>query len=277
MMDTKDVDETKAMEVGQALLEQHFSTNKDSKCEFRNDSTVYSLVEDTFEFALNASTFECKAGSAVEVGEELRKLVLSMFNQFLSPDGRFVDYKGMSKSKEFEVYEKLSAELQRVDLSQLSRNEKVAFFINIYNAMVIHATIKKGPPTWLWTRYKFFYQTFYIISGDVYNLQDIENGILRGNKKGVGMLSPPFSSGDKRKSVALETCEPLIHFALNCGAKSCPPIKTFSPNGLEVRRCFNRDWLSNGFEIKNDPLQSINYNRRFGYVFIFWIIKRCHI
>ena len=239
MIQSKDVDETKAMEIGQALLEQHFSTSKDAKTEFKNDSTVYSLIEDTYEFALNATTTECKAGSAVEVGEELRKLVLSMFNQYLSPDGRLVDYKGMAKSKEFEVYERLSAQLQRVELAQLSRNEKIAFFVNVYNAMVIHATIKKGAPTWLWTRYKFFYQTFYIISGDVYTLQDIENGILRGNKKGIGMLSPPFSSGDKRRSVALEIVEPLIHFALNCGAKSCPPIKTFSPDGLEVRVFYN--------------------------------------
>lgn len=29
--------------------------------------------------------------------------------------------------------------------------------------------------------------------------------------------------------VALTDAEPLIHFALNCGAKGCPPIKTYTP------------------------------------------------
>lgn len=29
--------------------------------------------------------------------------------------------------------------------------------------------------------------------------------------------------------VALPDAEPLIHFALNCGAKGCPPIKTYTP------------------------------------------------
>lgn len=38
----------------------------------------------------------------------------------------------------------------------------------------------------------------------------------------------PFGSSDPRLKVALETPEPLIHFALVCGAKSCPPIKTYS-------------------------------------------------
>ena len=28
--------------------------------------------------------------------------------------------------------------------------------------------------------------------------------------------------------IAVLQVDPRIHFALNCGAKSCPPIKTFS-------------------------------------------------
>ena len=33
--------------------------------------------------------------------------------------------------------------------------------------------------------------------------------------------------------MALTTPEPRIHFALVCGAKSCPPIKTYSPQVLD--------------------------------------------
>lgn len=29
--------------------------------------------------------------------------------------------------------------------------------------------------------------------------------------------------------VALPDVEPLIHFALNCGTKGCPPIKSYTP------------------------------------------------
>ena len=38
----------------------------------------------------------------------------------------------------------------------------------------------------------------------------------------------PFGKDDPRLEHALEEVEPRIHFALNCGAKSCPPIKTFT-------------------------------------------------
>lgn len=43
-----------------------------------------------------------------------------------------------------------------------------------------------------------------------------------------GQLFRPFGKSDPRLNVALGTHEALIHFALVCGAKSCPPIKTYS-------------------------------------------------
>lgn len=44
------------------------------------------------------------------------------------------------------------------------------------------------------------------------------------------MFTKPFGKKDVRAKVALEKHQPLIHFALVCGAKSCPPIKTYSAN-----------------------------------------------
>ena len=58
-----------------------------------------------------------------------------------------VDYQGISTSRKFEEYIRATSELKRVDLSHLSRNEKIAFFCNIYNALVIHAFVVQGPPT----------------------------------------------------------------------------------------------------------------------------------
>ncbi|XP_070194487.1 uncharacterized protein [Littorina saxatilis] len=167
-------------------------------------------------------------GLATQVGEDLRKLILKLHAAFLSKDGKKVDYKGIANSGEFQAYIRLAQELQRVDLEDCSRNEKLAFFVNIYNALVIHANVARGPPVNLWQRYKFFNTMKYIIGGYEYSLQDIENGVLRANRKGVGMLTKPFSKNDPRLNITLETAEPLIHFGLVCGAKSCPPIKTYT-------------------------------------------------
>ena len=68
-----------------------------------------------------------------------------------------VDYRGISQSKKFEAYVRATAELKRVDLSTMNREEKVAFFINIYNALVVHAFVVQGPPTNLWKRFLVSY------------------------------------------------------------------------------------------------------------------------
>uniref|UniRef100_A0A3B5KTJ5 Uncharacterized protein n=1 Tax=Xiphophorus couchianus TaxID=32473 RepID=A0A3B5KTJ5_9TELE len=163
----------------------------------------------------------------------LRELILKLFSEHLSADGKSVDYKGMSVDPAFERYCELAIQLQRVELLSLSREEKLAFFINIYNALVIHGYLRLGAPTNMWQRYKFFNYVSYLIGGEVFTLQDIENGVLRGNRKGIAQLRKPFSKTDPRLQMALPDAEPLIHFALNCGAKGCPPIKTYTPQDID--------------------------------------------
>jgi len=73
-----------------------------------------------------------------------------------------------------------------------------------------------------------------VIGGFLYSLNDIENGILRSNRQSMGTLyRKPFKSGDPRLKISLAHVDPRIHFALNCGAKSCPPIKTFSGDQVQ--------------------------------------------
>jgi hypothetical protein len=48
---------------------------------------------------------------------------------------------------------------------------------------------------------QFFNYVSYLIGGEVFTLQDIENGVLRGNRKGVAQLLKPFSKTDPRLQV----------------------------------------------------------------------------
>ncbi|KAK1788849.1 hypothetical protein P4O66_014847 [Electrophorus voltai] len=164
-----------------------------------------------------------------EVSEALRNLILKLYSHHLSTDGKSVDYRAMSKSPWLERYCEWTLQLQQAELLSLSREEKLAFFINVYNALVIHGNLRLSFPKTMWQRYRFFNYVSYLIGGEVFTLQDIENGVLRGNRKGVTQLLKPFSNNDPRLQVALPEVEPLIHFALNHGVKGCPPIKVYSP------------------------------------------------
>ncbi|XP_064382280.1 uncharacterized protein LOC135331148 [Halichondria panicea] len=218
-----------AVKFGLELQQKQFFHHVTFDHEFKDNSLFYRLLGDGYTRALNAQlSFACIPRPAVDVAKDLRRYIVEIYDDFLTADGAAVDYRGISASKKFERYVHATAELKRVDLSSLSREEKLAFFINMYNALVIHAFVVQGPPNNMWKRFRFFNVVSYIIGGRVYTLNDIESGILRANRKPVGAFKRPFSKDDPRLKVMLDECEPLIHFALVCGAKSCPPIKTYS-------------------------------------------------
>ena len=62
-----------------------------------------------------------------------------------------------------------------------------------------------------------------------YSLNDIENGLLRRNSRSaVPMTSAQFGRDDPRLAFMMDEVDPRIHFALNCGAQSCPPISVYA-------------------------------------------------
>ena len=148
----------------------------------------------------------------------------------------------MRASPEFDAYVDAAAELQTVDVHALTRAERVAFFLNVYNALVVHATAVVGPPSGFFDRLSYFDRHAYDIGGHAYTCDDIEHGVLRGNRPGAASLEAilgapgvsrgPFGSGDPRAAHTCVPMDPRIHFALVCGARSCPPIRTYTAEGL---------------------------------------------
>ena len=225
----KSIDIKSATELSQEFMKKKLVLSVDGAESLKYDGTLYRLVEDLPEKALNAGTpYYADVAEASGLAVSLRKSILKLYGTYLSENGKSVDYKGIAESDEFKEYVQLTLQLQRLSLDNLTREQLLAFFINIYNALVIHGNVQYGFPESAFQRYKFFNYTRYIIGGYAYSLQDVENGVLRNNRKGIGMLSKPFSKADPRIKFIVSPHEPLIHFALVCGAKSCPPIKTYS-------------------------------------------------
>ncbi len=132
--------------------------------------------------------------------------------KYVSAMGR-VNYRGLkSDQTEFDAFLKLLSE--NPPKEDWKRTEKLAYWINTYNAFTIklildNYPLKKitdldGGKTWDVKRIE--------ISGKKYSLNQIENDIIR----------PKFK--DAR-----------IHFAVNCGAIGCPPLlnQAFLPETLD--------------------------------------------
>ena len=71
------------------------------------------------------------------------------------------------------------------------------------------------------------------MGGYIFSLDDIEHGILRGNRKKHFFSGRPFSDSDSRKRFIIEGVDPRIHFALVCGSNSCPPIDVYEGSEID--------------------------------------------
>ena len=106
---------------------------------------------------------------------------------------------------------------------------KKAFWINIYNSFfqILRKVNQIEIP-------KIFTQKLIVIANTQWSLDDIEHGILRKFrfKYSLGYFPALFVS-KKLKSNAVSEIDYRIHFALNCGAKSCPPIAFYTRDDIE--------------------------------------------
>lgn len=105
----------------------------------------------------------------------------------------------------------------------------------MYNALVIDSTLQMGKPQTAMQRGAYFNTAAYTIGGRLYTLNDIEHGVLRCNAKPVGALRPRFGRGDDRLRFSRRgPVDPRLHFALNCGARSCPVVRLYSAERVQA-------------------------------------------
>ena len=158
-------------------------------------------MKNTMLIILALFTFSGALIAQTEPTPPAHKGLDSLLQKYVSDAGK-VDYKGLKTDKAaLDAYcDLLSANPVQ---EHWSREEKMAYWINAYNAFTLklitdHYPTKSimnfdGGKTWDIRRIR--------IGGKKYSLNNIENDILR----------PQF--GDAR-----------IHFAINCAARSCPPL-----------------------------------------------------
>jgi len=152
----------------------------------------------------------CRANEAVD-----QTIFTELLEKYVK-DG-FVDYRGFKNCESrLDAYLFI---LEKTDTKVLSRNERFAFYINAYNAWTIKLILGKYPGVKSIKDLGSIFgspwkKNICRIDGDVLSLDYIEHEILR----------PVFK-------------DPRVHFAINCAARSCPPLqsKPYSGDCLDVQ------------------------------------------
>ncbi|MGI4751528.1 MAG: DUF547 domain-containing protein [Janthinobacterium lividum] len=111
-------------------------------------------------------------------------------------------------------------------------SKKLAFWLNLYNGFT-QVLLKKDPDQYK-TRNAFFSSKQIKVAFQQLSLDEIEHGILRHSKIkwSEGYLGKPFPDIFE-KDFRVKRLDYRIHFALNCGAKSCPPIAFYDPEQID--------------------------------------------
>lgn len=115
--------------------------------------------------------------------------------------------------------------------SQLNNDEKrLSFWINAYNAYTQYF-LKKNPEPYKNDRNAYFKREQIEIAGYRLSFNDIEHGALRRGATiwSKGHFRIPFRNEFVNR-FKVSDVDHRIHFALNCGAKSCPPVSVYHPD-----------------------------------------------
>lgn len=125
-----------------------------------------------------------------------------LLTDYVSDEGN-VDYKSFKKNRQklLDYINNLSSIRSKDTFESLSKNEKLAYWINAYNALTIDLILRHYPLKSIKDIKDPWDQRFWKLGDKWYNLNEIEHHILR------------------------KMNEPRIHFAIVCASFSCPKLK----------------------------------------------------
>ncbi len=126
------------------------------------------------------------------------------------------------------------------DLGGREKSGQLAFYLNAYNAWILHRILEEYPSAGpggggFFGRNRFFKAKNLRVAGETTSFHVLENGLIR----------PLFK-------------EPRIHFALNCASTSCPPLHARAFVGEHLDETL--DVLANTFINRNAQAVRINGN-----------------
>ncbi|XP_044482983.1 uncharacterized protein LOC123209191 isoform X2 [Mangifera indica] len=132
----------------------------------------------------------------------------------------------------------LVEQLAKVNPIHLSSNEKLAFWINLYNALIMHAYLAYRVPRSDLKLFSLMQKAAYTVGGHSYSAAAIEYVILKMkpplHRPQIALLLAihKLKVSEEQKKSAIDLYEPLVAFALSCGMYSSPAVRIYTAKNL---------------------------------------------
>nr|XP_043635239.1 uncharacterized protein LOC122606427 isoform X2 [Erigeron canadensis] len=137
-------------------------------------------------------------------------------------------------AKMLKKFRALVKKLENVDPGKMKREQKLVFWINIHNALVMHAYLAYGTPNN--TKSNSILKATYNIGGHSINAYIIQISILgiKSHFRAPSLLSPgrKLKTEPNKHIYAIDYPEPLVHFALSLGAFSDPAVRIYNAKNV---------------------------------------------
>ncbi|KAL6909608.1 hypothetical protein ACP4OV_001889 [Aristida adscensionis] len=147
------------------------------------------------------------------------------------------DLRGFSSSPLLTKLREMLEALQQVDLRFLSHQQKLAFWLNIYNTCIMHGILQHGLPSNSEKLLALKNKATINVSGQKFNALVIENFILRqpsSVKEEFWKCDVDVEEQEVRELYGLKSSEPNILFALCCGIRSSPALRIYKADRVMV-------------------------------------------
>ncbi|XP_077216226.1 uncharacterized protein LOC143850842 isoform X2 [Tasmannia lanceolata] len=136
-------------------------------------------------------------------------------------------------------FRSLVEQLAKVNPAHMSRNEKLAFWINLYNALIMHAYLAYGVPRSELKLFSLMQKAAYTVGGHSFNAASIEYAILKMKpplhrpQTALLLALHKLKISEEQKKFSIDDTEPLAMFALSCGMYSSPAVRIYTPGNVE--------------------------------------------
>lgn len=117
-----------------------------------------------------------------------------------------------------------ASELKAVSVARLTEVERMAFFINLYHVMAMHAFLVLGTPNSSFKWASYFNMISYQCSDDIFSLTELEHCIIRAAMNYPSQFVAKYVLPKSTFRFALTHADYRINFALNCGSLSNPGV-----------------------------------------------------
>lgn len=133
----------------------------------------------------------------------------------------------------------LVEQLAKVNPIHLNCDEKLAFWINLYNALIMHAYLAYGVPRSDLKLFSLMQKAAYTVGGHSFSAAAIEYVILKMkppvHRPQIALLLAlhKLKVSEEQRKFAIDTFEPLVTFALSCGMYSSPAVRIYTAKNVK--------------------------------------------